>query len=98
MLHTINKSPFQHTSLEDCLRFVQAGDTVLLLEDGVYAAIDGTNRTHLISEALARCEVCALDADIAARGLDHLVPGVTLIDYDGFVALVENHKTQQAWI
>ncbi len=37
MLHTVNKSPFEKTSLDSCLRFAQEGSAILLLEDGVYA-------------------------------------------------------------
>ncbi|VAW78495.1 hypothetical protein MNBD_GAMMA15-577 [hydrothermal vent metagenome] len=38
MLHTVNKSPFSHSSLESCLRFVGEGDVILLLVDGVRIA------------------------------------------------------------
>ena len=42
MLHTINKSPFQNSALENCLRLARDGDVILLLEDGVYAAAPRT--------------------------------------------------------
>ena len=42
MLHIVNKSPTQTRSLESCLRMVMPEHAVLLIEDGVYAAIAGT--------------------------------------------------------
>jgi len=38
-LHTVNKSPFDRSSLETCLRLAGKGNAVLLLEDGVYGAM-----------------------------------------------------------
>ena len=35
--------------------------------------------------------VYALDADLEARGLTALIDGIQVIDYDGFVELVEQH-------
>ena len=37
MLHTVNKSPFDKSSLDTCLKFAKAGSSILLIEDGVYA-------------------------------------------------------------
>ncbi len=48
MLHTVNKSPFQNSALENCLRLVRDGDVILLLEDGVYASAAGTVKSSLI--------------------------------------------------
>jgi tRNA 2-thiouridine synthesizing protein B len=42
MLHTVNKSPFERNTLESCLRHAKNGSAVLLIEDGVYAAIAGS--------------------------------------------------------
>ena len=33
MLHTVNKSPFEKTTLDSCLRFAQEGSAILLIED-----------------------------------------------------------------
>ena len=35
--------------------------------------------------------VYALEADLEARGLAALMDGIQVIDYDGFVELVEQH-------
>ena len=39
ILNTVNKSPFERNALESCLKFANAGDPVLLFEDGVYAVL-----------------------------------------------------------
>ena len=49
MLHTINKSPFEKSSLQTCLRYADDGSSILLIEDGVYAASKGTEFEKLIS-------------------------------------------------
>ena len=38
MLNIVNKSPFQSTSLDTCLRMAQPGQGLLLIEDAIYAA------------------------------------------------------------
>jgi tRNA 2-thiouridine synthesizing protein B len=96
MLHTVNKSPFANSALESCLRFIRAGDVILLLEDGVYAAGSGTSRSHLIEAALETNPVFAIQADVKARGLDKLIEGVQLASYDDFVRLLEQHRSS-AW-
>ena len=96
MLHTVNKSPFTHTSLESCLRFINAGDAILLLEDGVYAAARGTRRSALVEQALQSAPVYAMQADLKARGLSDLIEGIQVVDYDTFVELLEQHSSH-AW-
>lgn len=100
MLHTINKSPFEKSSLESCLRHVSPGDTVLLIEDAVYAALAGTVVSQRMSDALAVVEVRVLAPDLEARGIDarQLLPGVGLVDYRGFVRLACRHPGVQAWL
>ncbi|MBF0176906.1 MAG: sulfurtransferase complex subunit TusB [Magnetococcales bacterium] len=98
MLHTVNKSPFQNSTLESCLRFVLPGDVILLLEDGVIAAAAGTAQSKLVEGALSKKNsVYAIGADLKARGLTNTIKGVQVIDYAGFVELVEKHRTH-AWL
>ena len=52
MLHTVNKSPFEKDSLETCLRLAGQGSDILLIEDGVYAALAGTRIEASIVAAL----------------------------------------------
>ncbi|EHR72141.1 sulfur relay protein TusB/DsrH [Burkholderiales bacterium JOSHI_001] len=94
MLHIVNKSPAERTSLASCLRVAQDGQALLLIEDGVYAAIGS-----VLVQATQRLKVYALAPDLKARGLsDRAAPGITLIDYAGFVDLVAEHATSQSWL
>ncbi len=97
MLHTVNKSPFQNSSLEDCLRVAQKGDVILLLEDGVYAASAGTAKSSLIEKAVKQHAVYAIEPDLKARGLGNLINEVRTASYGDFVDLVEKH-TVHAWL
>lgn len=91
MLYTINKSPFSTNNLESALGIAPAGAPILLYEDGVYGAVEGTQSAALIQAALSDHPVFALEADLEARGLSKVIDGVQVIDYDGFVELVEQH-------
>ncbi|MES0491746.1 MAG: sulfurtransferase complex subunit TusB [Leptospirales bacterium] len=88
MLHTINKSPFSSSSLDTALRFIKDGESVLLLEDGVYAAMAGTTYEKIILELAEKSSVFAISADVKARGIEKLIPGVEIADYGKFVDLV----------
>jgi len=91
MLYTVNKSPLMFGNLKSVLRIAPADEPILLYEDGVYAAAKGTASESLIKQTLEQHPVYALQADLEARGLASLVDGIQVIDYDGFVELVEQH-------
>ena len=91
MLYTVNKSPMMSSNLATLLRVAPPSSPILLYEDGVYAAAKGTAAQDLIHQALASHHVYALKADLDARGVKGLFDGIRVIDYDGFVELVEQH-------
>jgi tRNA 2-thiouridine synthesizing protein B len=99
-LHTVNKSPFEKNALDSCLKFAQPGSAILLIEDGVYGAVKGTAAETKIRDALAKHKVYALGPDLRARGMaeDRVIEGVGLVDYAGFVDLVESNDKVQAWL
>jgi tRNA 2-thiouridine synthesizing protein B len=97
MLHTVNKSPFQNSALENCLRLAREGDVILLLEDGVYAASAGTVKSSLVERAVKRHAVYVIEADVKARGLGNLIENVRVASYGDFVDLVEQHPVH-AWL
>ena len=100
ILHTVNKSPFERNSLESCLKFASQGACVLLMEDGVYAALAGSSAEAQLKVGLGKVSVYVLGPDIKARGFreDRLIDGIKVVDYAGFVDLaVENDKVQ-AWL
>ncbi len=100
MLHTVNKSPFERNALESCLRLAAKGASVLLIEDGVIAALAGTAAGERIAGRLGDLKFFVLGPDIAARGLDDqpLVDGIEIVDYGGFVDLVTEHDSVHAWL
>lgn len=100
MLHTVNKSPFEKTALESCIRLATAGSAVLLIEDGVYAALQGTKVSSAVTEKMKDLSFYVLGPDVAARGLSDkpLIEGIKTVDYAGFVDLVEEHETSTAWL
>ena len=96
ILHTVNKSPFSHSSLKQCLSRIQSGDSILLLEDGVYGALISHPYAVLMNPS---SQYYALQGDLDARGLTgpQLLSHVTPIDYDEFVALSVQHTAVQSW-
>jgi tRNA 2-thiouridine synthesizing protein B len=99
MLHTVNKSPFDHNTLETCLKFARQGSALLLIEDGVYAAARDTVVSKQVQEAMKSVSIYALNPDVEARGMQHRVmDGVRLVDYGGFVDLVVEHNAVQSWL
>ncbi len=99
MLHIVNKSHAQTSSLRSCLRLAQPGSALLLIEDAVYAATAGGAAGSGIGEAVKSLKVYALQPDVDARGMGgKLIDGVTAVDYGGFVDLVAEHNTCQSWL
>ncbi len=99
MLHIVNKSHTQTTSLQSCLRLSKPGAALLLIEDAVYAATQAAAASSGIADALKQLKVYALQPDVEARGMaGRLVDGVTAVDYAGFVDLVAEHPNNQSWL
>jgi tRNA 2-thiouridine synthesizing protein B len=100
MLHLINKSPFERTALDSCLRLAKAGSSILLIEDGVCAALGNADHAEKIAGRIDDFSFYVLGPDVSARGLDEtpLVEGVKVIDYGGFVDLVGEHEVTQSWL
>ena len=98
LLHTVNKSPFESKCFDTCLGLAKEGSTVLLIEDGVYAATAGTRS----AEAIANTDgvtFAVLGPDMKARGVEgKIADGIKVVDYDGFVDLVAEHDKVHAWL
>ncbi|HOP17273.1 MAG TPA: sulfurtransferase complex subunit TusB [Gammaproteobacteria bacterium] len=99
-LHTVNKSPFEKNSLETAIRYSMAGSSILLLEDGVYGATKGTAMEGMVKDAMGDKKVYALRSDLMARAIkeNRVIDGVEIVDYAGFVDLVEANDKVQAWL
>ncbi|WP_434340500.1 sulfurtransferase complex subunit TusB [Motilimonas cestriensis] len=95
ILHTVKHSPFNHKSLEQVLPRLGQDDYLLLIENSVVAV----TVTHELSEALnelaSQQRLFVLEPDLLARGLSSSVGN--LVDYKGFVSLVEKADTTISW-
>lgn len=99
MLHTVNKSPFERNSLERCLRTCDSGNAILLIEDGVYGGIKGSIIEDKVKDAMKDVKIYALEADIDSRGIKgHIMDGIQLVDYNGFVDLTTEYDKVQSWL
>lgn len=98
MLHTVNKSPFERSSLATCVASLDDKSVILLIEDGVIGATK-TNKSDLVVALANSGRVYALAGDLEARGIaDKVMDGIQVIDYQGFVHLVVEHKASTAWL
>lgn len=98
ILHTFNQSPQQGEALKSCLRCMKPGSTLLLIENGVYAAMDNSVCSKDLSQALKVFNIYALEPDLKARGMaNRIIPGIKLANYDDFVDLVADHHSIQSW-
>jgi len=100
ILHTVNKSPFERDSLSACIRLASKGHAILLIEDGVFGAMSGTDHSDMVSGAMKDASIYVLGPDLAARGMseDRIIDGIQVVDYSGFVKLTAEHDTCQSWL
>ena len=97
-LHIINKSPYESTQLQRCLACAQPGNSIIFIEDGVYALATNAALSPTIEQASTHYLLYGLKADIEARGLnDRLIKDVKLIDYDDWVDLVILYDKTISW-
>ena len=98
-LHTVNKSPARGDALARCARLAAPGDAVLLIEDGVYAALRGSDALATLEPLAGACRVYVLAPDARARGIERrLTDRVECVDDAGFVALAADHARVVSWL
>ena len=84
VLHIVNRPG----ALASCLGVAAKDDTVLLIEDGVYAGVS----------ANVEREFQAIDVDVRARGIaNRLNERVCMVSYADFVRLAEIHNPIVTW-
>ena len=95
ILHTVNQSPFEKSCLKQCLQQFYQGDGIILLENGVYAALIA----QPLHQACANKTLYAIKQDIAMRGLENknIDSAITLIDMHDFVQLCTEYDTVLNW-
>lgn len=85
-LHTLNKQDKDLVQL--CVSALAPEDSLLLLEDGVYAALGGTDSRLDTAMLPAGLKLYALMEDLVARGISEKIPDVFIrVTYRDFVSL-----------
>jgi tRNA 2-thiouridine synthesizing protein B len=98
-LHTVNKSPFEKSSMDSCLAYAMAGSSVLMYEDGIYGAIKDTAYAQKIA-AKDGVNFYVLGPDLKARGVseEKVADGIEIVDYAKFVSLSTENDKVLAWV
>ncbi|MBK4775772.1 sulfurtransferase complex subunit TusB [Candidatus Pantoea edessiphila] len=97
MLHTLINSPF-YSDMNTLLLILDIGDDIILLQDGVIAALKGNLAIEKILNTNKSIRIYVLEEDLIARGLiKQISTKVYLVNYNGFVKLTEKHKQQMMW-
>lgn len=98
-LHTVNKSPFEKSSMDSCLAYAKEGSSVLMYEDGIYGAIKGTAVADKVA-AKNGVKFYVLGPDLKARGVaeEKVADGIEIVDYAKFVSLAAENDKVQAWV
>lgn len=95
MLHTLSHSPWQ-CDIDALLRMLREGDALLLIQDGVLAAIEGSRFVEILNNA--PISVYALKDDLDARGLIvQISTKIDVVGYTDFVNLTVTHTGQMNW-
>ncbi len=94
MLHTLSVSPW-HADIAAMLRLMEHGDDLVLLSDGVTAAIADGRFLEILQSAPITLYV--LQDDVDARGLaGQIADSVGRVSYTDFVRLTVKHAGQLA--
>lgn len=97
-LHTLNASAREVPGLlARLLRSASPGDSLLLIEDGIYNLTDSTTLAAIDAGEIT---LYSLQTDLAARGLQQLAAeaGATVVDDSGFVTLACSHTKVVSWL
>lgn len=99
MLHIVNKSPFEKNTLESCLQHARKGSAILLIEDGIYAVMKGSQVAAKVQAAMESYTFYVLQPDVDARGMQgRVIDGIKSVDYAGFVDLTAQQSAVQSWL
>jgi len=100
MLHTVNKSPFENSTVISCISMCSKNSSILFIEDAVISVMKSTKFSKTISNSLKDFKMYALKPDLEARGLslDNVIEGVKIVGYEEFVDLTTEHDSVQSWL
>lgn len=94
LLYQVKRSPFMSHDLDQVLIVAREGSHIMLYQDGVMAAAESPVTREWLDKANASgLVVHALSEDLSARGIKEPMKGIEIIDYLGWVELVERFQT-----
>jgi tRNA 2-thiouridine synthesizing protein B len=99
MLHILRHSPHSESRFASCLRAINAGQSLLLIENAVYGLLPATTTRNALEYLPSTVNLYALDVDLHARGLalDDLPGRVQIINYPMMVDLCVEHSKTVSW-
>ena len=99
MLHIVSESLSEPSILQRYLDRIGSDQSLLLIEDAVFVARQGSRTDPVLESAMIRLKVFVLSEDLLVRGitLGELKPDIERVDYIGFVNLVAEHEHIQSW-
>jgi len=93
-LHILSQSPSKSSAMQDMLTALSAGDAIILIEDGVIAAL----HSALSKSSLTETPIYILEADLMARGLRERVKNdITVVTDSEFVKLCCQYSKTVSW-
>lgn len=95
ILHTVKSSPFSSLALKDCLKLLNKSDSLLLINDAVYAVNALVDCQPELLKLHEERRLFILKEDLQARGV--VAEYGCVIDYSDFVNLTIKCKSQLAW-
>lgn len=99
IVHLVRHSPHSDSRFAGCLRSLGANQTLVLMEEAVYALLPNTSARHSLDLLPANVRVHVLEMDLAGRGLalDDLPARIGVIDYPELVDLCATHAKVISW-
>lgn len=95
ILHLLNCPPDEGQTSAQALAAMAAEDTLLLIEDGVYAVLDADWEGHRLGAG----RLYALEDDLTARGLGSRAHkrNIETVSMEAFVALTARARQTVSW-
>ena len=96
-LHIVASSPFESNALVSAIKTASIDDAILLIQNGVYAAMETPVIDDILAMAPPGLMIFALAEDLDARALPAVRAHVNTVNYAGFVDLVCQFHNSVSW-
>ena len=96
-LHILSISPANTDVFDSCCAALRPTDALLLLGDGVYAALPESRAAGRLAALPDSITIYAIAEDCAIRAVHERAPRTHALDYPGFVSLACEHARSISW-